>query len=259
MWKRSLGAHSHTSLDLSQLWVCLNEAGRNINIKVTHWWQNAITLTDWWSQSKNRYINMYISTVSDCSFFFNWLSFEEFEYYSWSTNNQDCYLNYICKHTVAQLQKITSTTCSNASHWWKNKPIDCLCFNVHTIWYRVEKRSSCDIFNRPPIHINLVGITGRCGRSWLAMTVLQGWVLWVCCMFVCRGGAVRPLLASLVNGFHQHTGRLKKWNRVIHLVQLPLQLNRHTDWIVRKCYSSECTTSAMVVWDCSLRKLNTTI
>lgn len=148
-----------------------------------------------------------------------------------------------------------------ASHWWKNKTNDCLCFIVHTIRYRVGKRSSCDISNTPPIHINLVGITGRCGRGGLAMTVLQGGVLWVCSVFVCRGGAVRLLLASLVNGFHQRTGRLEKWNRVIHLVQLPLpaEQSKHIYWIVRKCHGSECTMSAVVMWDYSFRKLITTI
>lgn len=176
-----------------------------------------------------------------------------------STKNQAWCLNYAYKHTGECSCRTPQAPLT--SHWRRNKTNDCLCFNVHTIQYRVEKRSSCDISNIPPIHINLVGITGRCGRGGLAMTVLQGWVLWVCSMFVCRGGAVRLLLASLVNGFHQHTGRLEKWNRVIHLVQLPLpaEQSKHIEWIVRKWHGSECTMSAMVMWDYSFRKLITTI
>lgn len=56
-----------------------------------------------------------------------------------------------------------------------------------------------------PIHINLAGVTGGCGRDGLAMAVLQGRVLWVQRVYVCvcRGGGVRLLLAPLVNGFHQ--------------------------------------------------------
>lgn len=90
----------------------------------------------------------------------------------------------------------------------------------------------------------------------LAMAVLQGRVLGVCCVCVCGGGGVQLLLASLLNGFHQWTGRLKKGNSVIHLLQrpLPAEQSKHIDCIVRKCHGSECTISGMVVWDYSLKE-----
>lgn len=46
------------------------------------------------------------------------------------------------------------------------------------------------------------------------------------CVCACGGGGVQLLLASLVNGFHQHTDRLKNGNSVIHLLQLPLRAKK---------------------------------
>lgn len=66
----------------------------------------------------------------------------------------------------------------------RDKINHCLSFYVQTMWYRLEKCSSFDLFNSSLIHINLVGLTGRCGRDRLAMAVLQGRVLWVWCVFV---------------------------------------------------------------------------
>lgn len=53
-------------------------------------------------------------------------------------------------------------------------------------------------------------------------------MLWVLGVRVCAcgGGGVQLLLASLVNGFHQQTDRLKNGNSVIHLLQLPLRARK---------------------------------
>lgn len=103
--------------------------------------------------------------------------------YSLSTNNQAW--SQIMKHRYAYkriptLENITSTLCamcSNLAHRQRIKQT--VLFYVQSLWCRSVKHSTHDLFNTSPIHINLVGMTGRCGRDELAVTVLQGWMLWV--------------------------------------------------------------------------------
>lgn len=78
---------------------------------------------------------------------------------------------------------------------------------------RADTGSSYNLFNTSPMHINLAGITGRCGRVGPAMAVLQGQVLWVCCVWRGRRTAT---ISSTSEWIPSVTCSAGEWECVIH-------------------------------------------
>lgn len=79
---------------------------------------------------------------------------------------------------MQRFQDITSTTCVGLEPIVEKYNTEhCLCFYVqlHNTEHRnAQEHTTYDLFNTSSIQINLVGVTGRCGRDGLAMAVLQG-------------------------------------------------------------------------------------